>query len=179
MITHTSDSHQLPSQNKTKSKLQILKIAKNSNFEFFQETLHTTHLLKWLDKMYKYEMDPTKTVGTTEWTRDAGRADGRTDGWRADGRTDRQSETNIPPQGCNDMGASWYDSYLDTEVTIQYVSRYVSKHSNMSEGRHEKHESRDTCDQEHRAQPAIPVNGVTTTTTAAGWLWWFISQYFH
>ena len=102
MITHTSDSHQLPSQNKTKSKLQILKIAKNSNFEIFQETLHTTHLLKWLDKMYKYEMDPTKTVGTTEWTQDAGRADGRTDGrtdGRADGRTDRQTEWNqyTPP----------------------------------------------------------------------------------
>ena len=39
-------------------------------------TLHATHLLKLLDKMYKYEMDPTKTVGATEWTRDAGRTDG-------------------------------------------------------------------------------------------------------
>ena len=38
--------------------------------------------------MYKYEMDPTRTVGTTEQTRDAGRMDGRTDG---------QSETDIPP----------------------------------------------------------------------------------
>ena len=28
MITHTIDSYQIPSQNKTKSKLQILKIAK-------------------------------------------------------------------------------------------------------------------------------------------------------
>ena len=35
--------------------------------------------------MYKYQMDPTKTAGATERTRDAG----RTDGW---------SETNIPPQ---------------------------------------------------------------------------------
>ena len=34
--------------------------------------------------MYKYEMDPTKTVGTTEWTRDAGRTDGQMDG-RTDG----------------------------------------------------------------------------------------------
>ena len=34
--------------------------------------------------MYKYEMDPTWTVGATEQTRDAG-------------RTDRRSETNIPP----------------------------------------------------------------------------------
>ena len=31
MITHTSDSHWIPSQNKTKSKLQILK-----NFQIFK-----------------------------------------------------------------------------------------------------------------------------------------------
>ena len=37
-------------------------------------------------------MDETKTVGTTEWTRDAG----RTDGW-TDGRTDGRGETSIPP----------------------------------------------------------------------------------
>ena len=82
MITHTSDSHQIPSQNKTKSKLQFLK---NSNFEILQQTLHATHLLKLLDKMYKYEMDPTRIVGAIEWTRDAGWTDGR-------------SETNIPPK---------------------------------------------------------------------------------
>ena len=34
--------------------------------------------------MYKYEMDPTRMVGTREQTRESG----RTDGWR-DGRTDR------------------------------------------------------------------------------------------
>ena len=87
MVTQTSDSHQIPSQNKTKSKLQIKKIAKNSNFENLQETLNETHLPKLLDKMYEYEMDPTRTVGATEQTRDAGRTDRRTDGWR---------EINIP-----------------------------------------------------------------------------------
>ena len=50
--------------------------------------------MKFLYKMYKYEMDPTKTVEATERTRDAGRTrDGRT----RDGRTDGPSETNIPP----------------------------------------------------------------------------------
>ena len=93
MITHTSDSHQIPSQNKTKSKLQILKIAKNSIFLILQETLHAAHLLKLLDNMYKYEMDPTKTVGATERTRDAERTDGRTDR-RTDGQTDRRTEWN-------------------------------------------------------------------------------------
>ena len=52
------------------------KIAKNTNLQILQETLHATHLLKLLDKMYEYEMDPTKTVGATERTRDAGRTDG-------------------------------------------------------------------------------------------------------
>ena len=63
------------------------KNAKNSNFEILQQTLQVTHILKLLDKMYKYEMDPTRTVGATEQTRDAGCPDG----WPA-GR----SETNIP-----------------------------------------------------------------------------------
>ena len=49
-----------------------------------QETWHMTHLLELLDKMYKYEMEPTRTVGATERTQDAGRTDG-------------QSETNKHP----------------------------------------------------------------------------------
>ena len=85
MITHTSDSHQIPSQNKTKLQIKKKKMPK---IQILPETLHTTHLLKLLDKMYKYEMDPTRTVGATERTRDAGQTDGRTDG---------RSETNIPP----------------------------------------------------------------------------------
>ena len=81
MITHTSDSHQIPSQNKTSKVTYFKKIAKNSNFEILQETWHMTHLLKLLDKMCKYKMDPTTTVCATEWTCDAGRTrDGRTDG---------------------------------------------------------------------------------------------------
>ena len=78
MITHTSDSHQIPSQNKTQSKLKIKNNAKISQFDFVQEILHAT--LQLLDKMYKYEMDPTRTVGATERTRDVGRTDGQTDG---------------------------------------------------------------------------------------------------
>ena len=88
MITYTSDSHQIPSQKKTKSNYKFLKIAKNSNVVILQETLHTTHLLKLLDKIYKYEMDPTRTVGATERIPDAGQMDGQMDRW---------SETNIPP----------------------------------------------------------------------------------
>ena len=67
MITHTSDSHQFPCQNKTKSKLQILK---NCQIFKFCKQLYMWHtfwscFIRW----NKYEMDPTRTVGATEWTR--------------------------------------------------------------------------------------------------------------
>ena len=39
----------------------------------------------------------------------------------------------------------------------------------MPEGRHLLHESKDTCDQEHWAQPDTAVDGVPTTTTAVIW----------
>ena len=82
MITHTSDSHQIPSKSKTKLKLQILK--KCQKFKFWNLarnfTRYTTHLLKLLNKMCKYQMDPIRTVGATERTRDAGQTDGQTDG---------------------------------------------------------------------------------------------------
>ena len=70
------------SQVKTRQsqRYKFKKIAKNSNFEILQETLYATHLLKLLDKLYKYEMDPTRTLSATERTRDAGRMDRRTDG---------------------------------------------------------------------------------------------------
>ena len=75
------------------------KTAKNSNFKILLETLHATHLMKLLDKMYKYEMDPTRTVGATERTRDAGGTDGQTDG-RTDGRMDGVKPIYPPKQLC-------------------------------------------------------------------------------
>ena len=75
MMTQTSDSLQNLSQNETKSKLQIFKNSQILKFWNLREALHATHLLNLFDKMYKYEVDPTKTVGTTERT-----LDGRTDG---------------------------------------------------------------------------------------------------
>ena len=59
------------------------KIAKILNSETLQDTLHAAHLLGLLGKMYKYEMDPARTVGATELTCDVGRTQ---DGWK-DGRT--------------------------------------------------------------------------------------------
>ena len=46
-----------------------------------QDSLHATHLLKLLDDIYKYEMDPTRTVGAIERAWD-GRTNGQTDGLR-------------------------------------------------------------------------------------------------
>ena len=44
-----------------------------------------------LDKMYKYKMDPTRTLGATERTWNAGRTDEQTDE-RTDGRSDEQMD---------------------------------------------------------------------------------------
>ena len=65
----------------------LKKNAKNPNFLILQEILHAAHFLKLLDKMDKYERDPTRTVGAIERTRDAGQTDGQTDG-----RMDRQTD---------------------------------------------------------------------------------------
>ena len=92
MITHTSDSHQIPIQNKTVKITNFKKIAKNLNF-FLQETLHATHLLKLFGKMYKYDNGLNQNCRRY-------RADmwcGTDAGCTRDGRTDRRSETNIPP----------------------------------------------------------------------------------
>ena len=54
----------------------------------FEKTLHATQLLKLLDKMGTYEMDPASIVDDTEWTHLRPQTDKQTDG---------QSETRIPP----------------------------------------------------------------------------------
>ena len=62
--------------------------------------------------------------------------------------------------------------YLDT-----YLNTVTCKRETMSSMK------ADTCDQEHHTEPATPVDGVPTTTTATGWIkaWllWVISEYFH
>ena len=65
---------------------KIKKIAKISNFWILKWALHATHLLKLLDKMCKYEMDPMSILEDTERTRFYPQTDRRTDG-----RTDRRT----------------------------------------------------------------------------------------
>ena len=55
--------------------------AKTSNFRILKKKkpLHMTHLLKLLDEMYKYKMDPTSIVEDTEWTLFCPQIDKQTD----------------------------------------------------------------------------------------------------
>ena len=62
--------------------------AKISNFWILKQTLQTKRLLKLLDKMCKYEMDPMSIVEDTERAQFCPQMDRRTDG---------QGETSIPP----------------------------------------------------------------------------------
>ena len=58
----------------------LKKFVKISNFLILKRALHATHLLKLLDKMCKYEMDPMSIVEDTERTRFCPQTDRRTDG---------------------------------------------------------------------------------------------------
>ena len=72
-------------QLRSESKQDKVKVAKFTKLpkvqmsKILQWNLHRTHILKLLDKMYKYELDPTRTVGTTERTWDAGQTDGQSE----------------------------------------------------------------------------------------------------
>ena len=104
MITHTIESYWIPSQKKTKSKLQILSIRQNFKFFNFETTiiLHATNLLKLLDKMCKYEMDPMSIVEDTERIQFCPHTDRQTDG---------QGETSIPP-----FQLRWSGGYNDIMI---------------------------------------------------------------
>ena len=98
------------------------KFAKNSNFEILQQTLQATHLLKLLDKMCKYEMDPTRTVGATERTQDAGRMDGWTDV-----RTHRVKPIYPPTTtlcwGYNHDSSYWCTNYVSIVLWVTSISK--------------------------------------------------------
>ena len=68
LLVHYIESHLDPKSNEDKVSYKFTEFAKISNFEILKQTLHTTHLLKLLDKMCKYEMDPTSIVEDTERT---------------------------------------------------------------------------------------------------------------
>ena len=68
MITHTIDSYQIPSENKTKSKKQIWKFCKILKLWNLAKIVKETHLLKLFNEMGKYEIDLAGIVEFTEQT---------------------------------------------------------------------------------------------------------------
>ena len=90
------------------------KFAKISNFWILKRALHATHLLKLLDKMCTYEMDPMSIVEDTERTRFCPQTDRRTDG---------QGDTSIPPfqlrwSGGYNKDVSGMSIFLSISLTI-------------------------------------------------------------
>ena len=82
MITHTIDQFILnPNSKQDKANVTNLKnLPKLQNFLILKKknTLHATHLLKLLDKMCKYEMNPASIVEDVEQTRFCPQMDRRT-----------------------------------------------------------------------------------------------------
>ena len=87
MITHPYYwAVHIGSKVKTSQSHKFREFAKTSNFWILKikTPLHMTHLLKFLDKVCKYEMDPVSIVEDTERTRFCP-------------QTDRRGKTSIPP----------------------------------------------------------------------------------
>ena len=91
MITHIIESYWNLDPMSKEDKVKVTNLLNSPKFQIFKQTLHATHLLKLLDKMCKYEMDPMSIVEDTERTRFCPQTDRQTDG-----RTDK-GETSIPP----------------------------------------------------------------------------------
>ena len=87
--------------------------AKIINFLILKGALHATHLLKLLDKMCKYEMDPMSIVEDTERTRFCPQTDRRTDG---------QGDTSIPP-----FQLRWSGGYKNIWISIEISLKFVPK----------------------------------------------------
>ena len=68
-----------------------VKRRQSSNFLILKWALHATHLLKLLDKMCNYEMDPMSIIEDTERTWFCPQTDRQTDGQR-DGQRDRRTD---------------------------------------------------------------------------------------
>ena len=81
--------------------------------------------------MYKYEMDPTKIVGATEWTQDAGRTDGR-----MDRRTDRRIEWNqYTPNNfvVGGGGGGGIITWPSSDVNCVVITREKNSHLRMAD----------------------------------------------
>ena len=91
------------------------KFAKISNYWILKQALHTTHLLKLLDKKCKYEMDPMGILEDTERTRFCPQTDRR-----RDGRTDRRTRwyQYTPPFNFVEAGGYKKNHHLNKMLLI-------------------------------------------------------------
>ena len=99
MITHTSDSHQIPSQKKTKSKLQILKNCQKFKFWNFASNFirdKPSEVAWWCVNM-KWIQPELYALQSGHGMRDR-----RTDG-QMDGQTDGQMEWNLQLRCAGDI----------------------------------------------------------------------------
>ena len=82
-------------------------------FLILKQTLHAVHLLKLLDKMCKYEMDPTSIVEDTEQTRFCPQTDRRLD------RGMDKVKPVYPPFNLR----GWKGGYNDTNDYLPWIIR--------------------------------------------------------
>ena len=113
MITHTTESYWIPSQKKTSQSYKFKEFAKVSNFWILKQTLFATHLLKLLDKMCKYEMDPMGIVEDKERTRFCPQMDRQTDG---------QGETSIPP-----FQLRWSGGIMNSKAWLRWTRNHLGQ----------------------------------------------------
>ena len=113
-----------------------------------KKTLHTAHLLMLFDKMYRYEMDPTRTVGATEQIRDSGRA-----------RTNRWTDGVTPPLLQRCAGGGIINCYCPK------TRGYFTARENYPTEMYSKYEVRQTCIYFHASECVFVISVLSMS-------WW-------
>ena len=114
MAAEETDQKQQVKRRQSQS-YKLKKFAKISKFRILKRALHATHLLKFLDKLCKYEMDPMSIVEDTERTRFCPQTDRRTNG---------QGDTSIPPFQLRWSGG--YNNRRHSENNIRTCPSYFT-----------------------------------------------------
>ena len=155
MITHTSEWFTSVPKSK-QDKVKVTNFKKLPKLQILQKTLHATHLLKLLDNMY---MDPTRTVGATELTQDAGRTDRQTDG-----RTEWNQYTPPPPPPPTTSLCWGYDnSSYDVLKNPQWMYKSHIKYSHFGSRSVKSPNLKLTFVTNYWLTPLIPSSRITHT----------------
>ena len=107
--------------------------------QIFKHTLHATHLLKLLDKMCKYEIDPANIVEDTEWTRFCPQTNRQTDR-QTDRHTDRWTRKPVyPPSNFVEAGGIKIHIHYFIVVFTFIFARYCDSWWHMKCAQHAAH----------------------------------------